>query len=606
MSFYFANPWGLLGLLSLPAIVVIHMYHHRYPPLLVSGLHLWGVEMKVTTAGRKRERLPITSSLLLELLAALLIALTLANPTFGELGKVTHLVVVLDNSASMQAAPPNEPSFRDQAEAILQQRVEALGRSAVVTLMTTGRRVKKLIGPASWEEAKIALAEWIPVETSHDFQPAWDRASQVAEGSGELLFLTDHIPQGNVNPPEEMEIISLGRKLENIGFTSARWNFDSATRVGSLFLRIANYGRTPQEVGLRGTVGDEELFAKKTTLSAGESAPFEIPVPGGIGQIKVELYSADDALPVDNIVTLIEPRIRTVKVALALPEDHSARGPLEKVLSALPDVEVDRSENANLIVGPAAELPPSKENLWWLGVGPFDPSEEAQAKAVDLLGPYLLEKQHPLLEGVVLGGVVWGGTQTSPYDLVPVVSSGKSILLGQVPGTATTAFTFNLDFARSNLAESPDWPILMNNLIEQRRAALPGLGQWNYRLNEDVAFRLYEGLTDPAGDKPPELILKHETAERPLLRSNIVFIPQPEDTGVYEVLEGKNSFGKFAVNFFDPLESNLTELVPGRRAPTKPQTELFALDDPYSWLIMLGSFLILLAILGDWYVLKRK
>ncbi|HSG71281.1 MAG TPA: VWA domain-containing protein, partial [Planctomycetaceae bacterium] len=427
MSFFFANPWGLLGLLSLPAIVAIHLYHHRYPPLLVSGLHLWGVEMKVTTAGRKRERLPITSSLLLELLAALLISLTLANPTFGELGRVTHLVVVLDNSASMQASPPDQPSFRNQAAVVLQERIEALGRDAVVTLMTTGRRVKKLIGPASWEDAKLALAEWVPVETSHDFQPAWDRASQVAEGNGEILFLTDQLPGDHVKPPDEMEIVSLGRKLENVGFTSARWNFDTESRIGSLFMRIANYGRTSQEVGIRGTAGEQELFAKKTTLSAGESAPIELPVPGGIGQIKVELYSADDALPVDNIVTLIEPRVRSVKVALDLPEDHSARGPLEKVLSALRDVQIDRSENANLIVGPAAQLPPSQEDLWWLGVGPFDPSDEGQANAVDLLGPYLLEKQHLLLDGVVLGGVVWGGVQKPPYDLVPVVSSGQSV-----------------------------------------------------------------------------------------------------------------------------------------------------------------------------------
>ena len=104
---YFANPWGLLGLLALPAIVVIHLYHRRYPPLFVAGLHLWGIETHTTTAGRTRERLPITPSLICELLAALVLSLVLADPRWGNVGKVVHLVVVLDNSASMSSRPPS-------------------------------------------------------------------------------------------------------------------------------------------------------------------------------------------------------------------------------------------------------------------------------------------------------------------------------------------------------------------------------------------------------------------------------------------------------------------------------------------------------------------
>ena len=36
----FANPLGLFGLLTLPAILAIHLFHRRFPPLLVAGLHL--------------------------------------------------------------------------------------------------------------------------------------------------------------------------------------------------------------------------------------------------------------------------------------------------------------------------------------------------------------------------------------------------------------------------------------------------------------------------------------------------------------------------------------------------------------------------------------
>lgn len=606
MSFYFANPWGLLGLLSLPAIVAIHMYHHRYPALLIAGAHLWGAEMRMTSAGRRRQRLPITASLLLELLAALILSFVLANPTFGDMGKVVHLVAILDNSASMRAAPPGAKSFRDQAIDELQRRLTATDRQTVVTLVTTGRRVKKLIGPVGWDEAKLALAQWQPNETRHDMQVAWDRAAQVAEGSGELLFLTDHPPAQGTPLPDDLEIISFGRKLDNVGFTAARWAFDSRTAQGTIFLRIHNFGTKPTEAVIHGDAGGQRLFSRSVSLSPNAAAPAEIPVPGGVGELKVTLEAPGDPLDVDNSVVLIEPKVQSVRIQVALPENSPGRREVDKVLAVIPDVDRNAGENRHLLIGPAGELPPSDARLWWLGVGPVDPSPAAGEAARDLVGPFLLQKQHPLLSGVVLGGVVWGGVQELSFECSPIVSAGKTTLLGQLPGTSTTAFLMNLDFARSNLGESPDWPILLLNLIEQRRLALPGMQQWNYRLNEDVQFRLFEGLLDPAGEQPPPLTLKSAAGERPLVRDRMVYILGLEETGVYEVREGDSSFAKFSVNFFDPAESDLTSLAPFERAPPAPPLELFAPDDPYSWIIMLGTLLIVLLVFLDWLVLNPR
>ncbi|MBD3674063.1 MAG: BatA domain-containing protein [Planctomycetaceae bacterium] len=606
MPFYFANPWGLLGLLSLPAIAAIHMFHHRYPPLLISGAHLWGAEMQVTTAGRKRERLPITPSLILELLAALLISLILANPIFGNTGQVTHLIVVLDNSASMQAKNSEGLSFRDAALQKLEQRVQQEDRDTVITLMTTGRRIQKLAGPVSWQDAQLAFADWNPIETVHDVQPAWDRAVQLAAGHGQILYLTDHIPEEGALPPDEMEIVSVGQILKNVGFTTARWTFDPEQNQGGLFLRIANYSDEPAEIVLTGTTRNQELFARKTKLSAKATAPIQIPVPGGIGEVKITLSSPDDALAIDNTVTLIEPRIRTVRLGMQLPEDHLARQPLERIVSALPDAEFTDGDDPHLLIDTAGETPESSVRRWWIGIGPLDATEAARENAKDFLGPYLMEKQNPILEGVVLGGVVWGGVQEWPYEIIPMISAGSTPLMGRLAGTLTNGYALNIDLARSNLTNSPDWPILIMNLIEQRRAAMPGLSRWNYRINEDIQFRLYEGLSDPAGEGALQLTLEGAGNTKPVLRSEIVFISAPESPGIYTIREGEEEFGKFSVNFFDPRESNLSKLKPGQRSATTKPVELFALDDPFSWLILLGSLLVLIAVLADWFVLKPK
>src|SRR6476661_4284379 len=113
------------------------MYHRRFPPLVVSGTHLWTSEARQNVAGRKREKLPITRSLVLELLAALLISLVISQPRWGGLNRTVHLVAVLDNSASMMSRPPDPgaPSFRDAAVAELARRAQSLPRGSLVTLI---------------------------------------------------------------------------------------------------------------------------------------------------------------------------------------------------------------------------------------------------------------------------------------------------------------------------------------------------------------------------------------------------------------------------------------------------------------------------------------
>lgn len=623
---YFANPWGLLGLLALPLIVVVHLYHRRYPPLLVAGLHLWGIETHTTTAGRTRERLPITPSLICELLAALALSLVLADPRWGDVGKVVHLVVVLDNSASMSSRPPGleEKSFRDAAVAELGRRVEQLPRDSVVTLLRTARRPEMLAGPAvPWNEAKLRLDEWQPALPKHDFQPTWDLAAQLAAETGELLFLTDVVPDEKVAVPKRMEVVSVGRALENVSISAARWDFNSRTAKGRVFLRLTNHGKRPANVRIAGSVGERTIFQETITLAAGASSPLEVEVPGGLGRLSISTENIGDGLPLDNRVELIEPKVRTLHVGLALPKESPALKAVQRALRGIPDVSLTDSESAELIIAPAQPLPPSRRELAWLAIGPLDPSEPARKAAQDLAGPYILEKQNPLLDGLTLNGVVWGGVQPLKLDIAPIITAGQQPLLSRLNGTRTTAYVLNIDFTRTNLADSPDWPILISNLIELRRDNLPGLRRWNYRLNEEIRFRLVEDTplastamtgdtstksNDAASDSSESsrpLLLVHHGQKRPLARASIVEVPPLDEADVYTILDGERPIGEFAVNFHDPDESTLTGLRPGRRDPAEEAASSgFQIDQPLTWMILVGIVLILLAAFADWYVLR--
>lgn len=600
---YFANPWGLLGLLALPTIAFIHLFQRRYPPMYVGGLFLWATETQVRMPGRRRDRLPITNTLILELIAAFVLSLVLADPRIGEWDKATHLVAVLDHSASMQAQPPGEVSFREAAIRELEQRFANLPRRSAVTLIRTGFTPVTLVRRGSLEAAREVLKSWQPTAPQHRFAPAWEElGQQLIEESGSILFLTDQMPDPR-EIPTSLEVVALGRKLDNIAFDAARWTFDSTAKAGKLFVRVRNYGRDPADCALTAKAADKEVFVKPLSIAPDKATALELPVPGGLGRLTLTIRKQEDGSQFDNQIQLVEPKIRTVNIAVTLPKGNDQRE-IQRVLKVAPDINLAPLEKASLLIGPADKLPESKPTLWWLGIGPVSTSEADRSESKNLLGPYLIDKRHPLADGLALGGVVWGGVQPVKYDLLPIISAGQSPLLVQLRGTQTTAFLLNIDLAKSNITESPDWPVLIDNLIEQRREALPGLRRWNYRIGEVVRFRLYEG-TDPVPAEPLSLITPGAT--RKLVRDDVVEIGDLQEPGIYTINSADQSWGQFAVNFFDPAESDLRNLHPGRHAAKSSVTESgITIDNPYTWAIWIGTILILSLLFADWFVLRPR
>ncbi|MCG6156771.1 vWA domain-containing protein [Rubinisphaera margarita] len=599
---YFANPWGLLGLLSLPVIAIIHLYHRRFPPLQVAGLHLWTQETKKDSPGRRRERLPITRSLILELLAALLISLLLADPRSNENLTRNHLVLVLDDSASMAAVSSGQSS-RERALEWIREQEESIGRGGVVSVLQSGLRPTLLAGPrAEWPEMLNALKEWQPQAPAHDFASTWDLGAQLAGEEGRFVFLTDHLPGEAVPVPERMETVSFGRKLGNVAITTARWMFDADTGEGTVYVRLVNFGEDEQEVQLAGVAGDHKVIEETVDLTPGRDTALQWTVPGGLGQLRLTAEAENDPLEIDHQLILMEPEVRLVTVALTLPSDHSAFEPIQRILGVLPQAQLGNPGDADLIVAPAVDSPPAERSLWWLGMGPLNPGTVDETGKM-LVGPYLVEKQHPLMNEIVLGGVVWGGVQPPPDGLVPLVSAGSTFLLGQKTGTAANAYIMNIDLAASNLTESPDWPIFWTNLIEQCRNSQPGFRRWNFHLEESIPLTLEPASLDAEND----LLLVHEGTEKSLIRMESIEIPPRREVGLYTVQDGETEIGTFAVNFFDREESNLTQLLPGQRQPRAAAPPLgIHLDNPFSWLIVIGILLVVFALIYDWITLRGR
>lgn len=488
----FTTPLGLWALLGVPLVLALHYFRRRFTPREVSALFLWGEVDPVAAAGRRRERLLHTPTLWCELVAALALGLALGGPRACGTRPAEHLVVVLDNSASMAAAAPGDASSTDRARAFLDERVEDLPAGSRVSLVLSGAEPKLLAGPLALpEEARASLAAWQPTLGSHTFGEALGLGAELA-GAGRVVFLTDTPPVNELGPTVEWH--AFGRPLDNLGFETVRRS------AAALELTVHNFARRPRTADLRVFQLDPNTGRQQLELAR---ASFEVPARGTTVH-RVDLTGErfegallratlePDALALDNEVVVAPPPARTLTLgssfnaevaqALGLTHSSSSAAPhLDRIVTAVPNARVSADPaEADVWFGAA----PPGDRAWNLAVVNAAAGQRAFA------APFLVARGDPLAAGLALQGVVWSASDAIALAGRPLVSAGDVALLA-IDGTT---LTLNLDPARSTLTTAPDWPILISNFAEARRRALPGAPRTNLRLGEDLALSA-EGTT---------------------------------------------------------------------------------------------------------------
>ena len=549
----FATPLGLLALLAIPAIVAIHLFRRRFPVRSIAGLFLWGVIRQTPEGGGRITRLPITRSLILECVAALTLALILAGARISPAGVSQHLVVLLDDSASMAASATAGDSPRDRAVRRVLAELGRLRAGARITLIRSGDRPAILAGPASYiVEARPALDAWMPEAPHHSMALGLRLARELAGRTGTLMVMSDMpaAPRGE----EHFEggvWVALGDRVDNVGITAAQRTTAPEDNRSVVSLTMASNMSAATTRRLSVHAGDNEVLARDLSVPPGASS-LTLPIPAGLPAVRVAL--SEDGLRRDNDVMLAEPRARIVAIDNQLPEGRGR----DAVMRALDAVSgVTRSASGHLTFIDAAALDqPSTTDVWRIGFGRPSPTWVAPGEPKDFVGPFVLEKRHPLLLGMTLGGVVWTGAAPIASGVVrPIVSTGDQVLAGIATGptfAGRTAILLNIDLDRTNLIRSPDWPILISNLVEMRRQQLAGPERWNYRSGEWVRVRL---------DRDPKAQLRFRcgAVERTLPAGRLIEFIAPSPGGLLQILDGDEVLFEIGVNFLDEMETALSD-----------------------------------------------
>ena len=551
----FTLPLGFLSLLAIPALLAIYLLRTRSKRYPVSSLMLWMNQQQARQGGLRVERLQTPLLFFLELLTIILLALAVATPIIRTAQGAIPLMVVLDDSFSMLAGADETP--RSRAIAALEKQLAPQGfnplsnRRYAVRYVLAGTEPQVLNEAArTVDEAIDQLKAWKCLSPSADLEAAISLSAELGGQKALILVLTDE-PPPQILAADRMQWWAFGIPHSNRAFVNAtRTATDSGERC---LLEITNLSPQVGSTELIVEVDDaasQSAFSllRRSVLEIGPRATRRIflNLPPETPLLRAQI--GDDTLAIDNEVVLLPQRRKPVLVDVRIQEPR-LRSLIENALAS-----TDRTLSAK--TGP--------ELVFLDGTAAADDSTEAwslriisEPESSAYLGPFVINLTHPLTEGLSLGGVVWGAGAKEQFMGTPIITAGNVPLL-----TDTERFTgvheirLRLQPDLSTLQNSPNWPILMWNLLQWRASQAPGLERANLRLGEVAVLRTKVGMKSveirsPSGEMSIQSV--------PDMTINL----KAEAVGIYEIHAGADKY-VFSSNALYQAESDLTNRATGQ------------------------------------------
>ena len=477
----FLQPLALLGLLTLPVILLLHLLRERSKRTVVPSLELWRwLEKEVR--GPRFKRIPFSWILLLQLLAAALLTLALMQPELlnqAATSRGQRLIIVLDTSASMSAVDI-VPSRISQAQTRAAGLLALLGDNDSVALITAGPSARLQSDSAQAGLASLT-AELAAVRASgvgSDWEGALALASAAVlpERVNRMVVFTD----GASRWPEHLDSLRLPARVEWYVLGTPQSNQavlglsarPAASGAIQVFAQIANFGNGParRDVAL---LADGAVLDRSTV----ELAPSGVlaqawSLPPGVSTVAVQL-SGDDVLPADDSAWVGVSGGRPVN-ALLVSERPAA---LERVLRSLPYMQLTVAAPGDYAARERYDL--TVLHNWlpdaWPEGGVLVVSPPVGSSLLPVIGSVPvgqleLSRPDPLLADVDLGPVRFeSASSLAPSDwLVPVLSNqaGEGLIWRGATGDSRVVVV-GMRLENSDIERRAACPVLMANVAAE-------------------------------------------------------------------------------------------------------------------------------------------
>ncbi len=527
------------------------------------------------------KRLPLPLTFFIEFLIIILLTLGAVGFMLPRTGSIAPVTLILDDSFSMHAG---SRSPMDRARRKIDQLLEGFpGREFRILL--AGRAVKNLGQFKDAGDLKFNLKRWTGENSWADLKNALAVARKMNTAKGPVYVFTDHEPwQERFSP--EIEWNALGSSLNNTAIVAASRNRKSGK--DRCMLIIANISPAPVATNLTisfpGT--DRKPLGRKIVIAANKEKKVAIGMKPGIGAVKFSL--SDDDLNFDNHITLLPEKVNPLRVKLDLNNPR---------LKLLVSSALNSSGNA-VITETIPQLIISDKSSQAENINQLIFHAAPKGKAFS--GPYTVNRNHAVTDGIDLKGVIWGGNLSKFVSGNPLIQVGNKPLLSTLE-TATGYVRLNMVFdpRLSTLQDTPNWPIFFWNLTDWLIEREPGIHRCNYRSGEKIDFKPPSGLkslsvTAPNGQKTEVNALSGEmfTPDSPGKYLISAEIKDREKPRVYD----------FMVNPLNFDESNLQSCCNRIISEPRPLRELLKDYIDISWIFILAAILLLA---WHYYLIRR-
>ena len=580
----FNNPWGLLGLISIPVILALHMFRERQNRYVVSSLKLWDF-LEPEVHGNKARRIPFSWLLVLDLLAAILLSLAWSQPSIDiplPVKSGRHVILLMDNSTSMLARDVN-PDRLSVAKREASTLLNSLGPQDMATVITFGAQTR-IIGDSRQDDLNTLLETISDLTAGGSGQPLQE-ALMLAEAVSdrdsrpEYHVLSDGSQslQLSANPGQNIVWHTIGISSDN----QAVMDIDVVNlspRQYQVYARFANYADSEANRLVSVVADGNPLNSAMLDLSPHTSTtrvwgPFN----GEPSSVSVTLLGGDN-LPEDDSAASGLQAGQTARVALIADTSF----PLQEAIEAVPGTELTTYTTQNYLPNLPADLSIFRNtipNVLPAGTTLFiDPQVQSSEMvlALEISGPIDIKvnalteisSTDALVEDIDFNGVRWEyitGLASVPETFEVIIqirdpNNQTFPVLLKDTSKKSAVYVLLADLQHGNFAQHPAFPIMIGNAVNiSAYDTLP------------AAIKAGEDLALPEPGKYRALSIKAPKAETATFINTWPDVWSLNQTpGVLEIefedTAGIKSSMAVGINAGNPLESDLSVSEPAQPA----------------------------------------
>ncbi|NUP07228.1 MAG: VWA domain-containing protein [Polyangiaceae bacterium] len=578
------EPKGLLLLLLLGPLIALYILKVRRKKVVVSSSWLWASHAKDLVARSPFRKLIAQTSLLLQLLALVLLALAFARPaSLGPDRLEGNVAIIVDVSASMTAVGAGGETAMDRAKAAARELVEGFppGTSAMVVEAGVEPRV---VTPLESDPGRVlhAIDALSALEVEGKLSPsiafAIDRLRE-AKGAKVVVITDRHWsePLGIAGSPIPITIVGVGETLDNAAIVHADLRTERAqdgSEQARALATIASFSDKPREVyvTVRRWDADTVLDARKLVVEPGEKTPVALSfaassndygAPYTIEIAPHDAMAVDDVAhvtlpPGERIVALVDGPLSSTSpwIARALGSDEHVQV-VEGPIAALDKGEVAADALVvaqgfcpprDVLGGDLLVIAPPVGSCWGVEV----------AEARDRPPITSWESADPRMRFLSLDGVEIAKSSllTPPSASMAIVRSRDGTLIADASTESRRATIVGFDPAASNWPLKASFVLFTRNVTELARSGRARSTSPVVHTGEPATVALPAGARD---------IAVTDAAGRPLevaVREGSISVPGLSAAGVVRIaFTSDRRREKFVVaNLTSGAESDLRTL----------------------------------------------